>query len=50
MYLQTIAEDQATGRVAEIYDAQKAQMGFCNGDSKVVYAAAGRVADLHGFH
>lgn len=28
MYLQPITEDQATGRVAEIYEAQKAQMGF----------------------
>ncbi len=28
MYLQTIAEDEATGRVAEIYDVQKSQMGF----------------------
>ncbi|QCI62858.1 carboxymuconolactone decarboxylase family protein [Phreatobacter stygius] len=28
MFLQTIAEAEATGRVAEIYAAQKAQMGF----------------------
>lgn len=28
MYLQTIKEDEATGRVAEIYAAQKAQLGF----------------------
>lgn len=28
MYLKTIAEDEATGRVGEIYAAQKAQMGF----------------------
>lgn len=34
MYLQTIAEDQATGRVAEIYEAQKAQMGFVMATAK----------------
>lgn len=28
MYLQTIAETAAEGRIAEIYQAQKAQMGF----------------------
>jgi uncharacterized peroxidase-related enzyme len=28
MFLQTIAEEDATGRVAEIYQAQKAQLGF----------------------
>ena len=28
MFLQTIADDEATGRVAEIYKAQKAQLGF----------------------
>lgn len=28
MFLQTIAEDDATGRVAEIYQRQKAQMGL----------------------
>ena len=28
MFLQTIADDEATGRVAEIYNAQKAQLGF----------------------
>jgi hypothetical protein len=28
MFLQTIAEETATGRVAEIYAAQKAQPGF----------------------
>ena len=28
MYLQTIEEEQATGRVAEIYEKQKAQLGF----------------------
>ena len=28
MFLQTIAEEEATGRVAEIYERQKSQMGF----------------------
>lgn len=28
MFLQTIVESDATGRVADIYDAQKAQLGF----------------------
>lgn len=28
MFLQTIADDEATGRVAEIYEAQKSQLGF----------------------
>jgi uncharacterized peroxidase-related enzyme len=28
MFLKTIAEDEATGRIAEIYAKQKAQMGF----------------------
>jgi len=28
MFLQTIAEPEATGRVAEIYQAQKSQLGF----------------------
>ena len=28
MFLQTIAEDEATGRVAEIYKAQTSQLGF----------------------
>lgn len=28
MYLQTIEEEHATGRVAEIYEKQKAQLGF----------------------
>ncbi len=28
MYLQTIGEEQATGRVAEIYEQQKSQLGF----------------------
>ena len=28
MFLQTIGEEQATGRVAEIYEKQKAQLGF----------------------
>lgn len=34
MYLQTIPEDKATGRVAEIYDAQKAQFGFVMATAK----------------
>jgi uncharacterized peroxidase-related enzyme len=28
VFLHTIAEDEATGRVAEIYEAQKSQLGF----------------------
>jgi hypothetical protein len=28
MFLKTIAENEATGRVAEIYEKQKASMGF----------------------
>lgn len=28
MFLQTIAEEEATGRVAEIYERQKSQLGF----------------------
>jgi hypothetical protein len=28
MLLQTISEEAATGRVAEIYERQKAQLGF----------------------
>lgn len=28
MYLETISDDQATGRIAEIYAGQKARMGF----------------------
>ena len=28
MFLQTIGEEEATGRVADIYEAQKSQMGF----------------------
>lgn len=28
MFLQTIAEEEATGRVAEIYERQRSQMGF----------------------
>jgi hypothetical protein len=28
MFLQTIGDEEATGRVAEIYKAQKAQLGF----------------------
>ena len=34
MYLQTIGEEAATGRVAEIYEAQKAQMGFIMSTAK----------------
>jgi uncharacterized peroxidase-related enzyme len=34
MYLQTIEEAAATGRVAEIYEAQKAQMGFVMSTAK----------------
>ncbi len=34
MYLQTISEEAATGRVAEIYDAQKSQMGFIMSTAK----------------
>lgn len=28
MFVRTIGEEEATGRIAEIYDAQKAQLGF----------------------
>lgn len=28
MFLETIGEDEATGRIAEIYESQKAQLGF----------------------
>jgi uncharacterized peroxidase-related enzyme len=34
MYLQTIGEEAATGRVAEIYEAQKSQMGFIMATAK----------------
>jgi uncharacterized peroxidase-related enzyme len=34
MYLQTISEEAATGRVAEIYKAQKSQMGFIMSTAK----------------
>lgn len=34
MYLQTISEEAATGRVAEIYEAQKSQMGFIMSTAK----------------
>ncbi len=34
MYLQTIEEEAATGRVGEIYAAQKAQMGFVMSTAK----------------
>ncbi len=34
MYLQTIREEAATGRVAEIYEAQKSQMGFIMSTAK----------------
>ncbi|MGB8314589.1 MAG: alkylhydroperoxidase [Aestuariivirga sp.] len=34
MYLQAIEEDKATGRVAEIYAAQKAQLGFVMATAK----------------
>jgi hypothetical protein len=34
MYLQTIGEEEATGRVAEIYAAQKSQMGFIMATAK----------------
>jgi uncharacterized peroxidase-related enzyme len=34
MYLETIAEEDATGRVAEIYAAQKAQLGFIMATAK----------------
>ena len=34
MYLQTIGEEEATGRVAEIYAAQKSQMGFVMATAK----------------
>lgn len=34
MYLQTIGEAAATGRVAEIYEAQKSQMGFVMSTAK----------------
>jgi uncharacterized peroxidase-related enzyme len=34
MYLHTIGEEAATGRVAEIYEAQKSQMGFIMSTAK----------------
>lgn len=34
MYLQTIGEEAATGRVAEIYEVQKSQMGFVMSTAK----------------
>ena len=34
MYLQTIGEEAATGRVADIYEAQKSQMGFIMSTAK----------------
>jgi uncharacterized peroxidase-related enzyme len=34
MYLHTISEEAATGRVAEIYEAQKSQMGFIMSTAK----------------
>ena len=34
MYLETIAEENASGRVAEIYAAQKAQLGFVQATSR----------------
>ena len=34
MYLQTVGEEAATGRVAEIYEAQKSQMGFIMSTAK----------------
>ncbi len=38
MYLQTIAEDEATGRIAEIYQAQKAKLGFVQNTSRCLTA------------
>jgi uncharacterized peroxidase-related enzyme len=38
MYLQTIAESEATGRIAEIYKTQKAQLGFVMDAAKCVTA------------
>jgi len=34
MYLQTIAEEDATGRIAAIYESQKAQLGFVMSTAK----------------
>lgn len=34
MYLQTVGEEAATGRVAEIYEAHKSQMGFIMSTAK----------------
>jgi uncharacterized peroxidase-related enzyme len=38
MFLQTIAEEEATGRVAEIYRAQKSQLGFVMAAAKAFTA------------
>ncbi|HKQ94752.1 MAG TPA: alkylhydroperoxidase [Aestuariivirgaceae bacterium] len=38
MYLETIAEDDATGRIAEIYAKQKAQLGFVMNASRCLTA------------
>ncbi len=38
MFLQTIEEDDATGRVADIYDVQKAQLGFVMAAAKAFTA------------
>jgi hypothetical protein len=34
MFLQTIGEEEATGRVAQIYEAQKSQLGFIMATAK----------------
>jgi uncharacterized peroxidase-related enzyme len=38
MYLETIAEDDATGRIAEIYARQKSQLGFVMNASRCLTA------------
>lgn len=38
MYLQTIGEDEATGAVADIYEKQKAQLGFVMATAKAFTA------------
>jgi uncharacterized peroxidase-related enzyme len=38
MFLDTIGEDEATGRVAEIYERQKAQLGFVMATAKAFTA------------
>jgi uncharacterized peroxidase-related enzyme len=38
MYLETIAEDDATGRIAEIYSRQRAQLGFVMNASRCLTA------------